>query len=53
LISYGLGFHFFQTGYKTIRVYQAMYIIIKVQAKNATTYLEQVKMIEGLFGVAS
>ena len=53
LINHGLGFHSFRTGYKTIRGYEAMYMIRKGQAKDATTYLEQVKMIEELFGVAS
>ena len=53
LMGYGLGFHSFRTGYKMIRGYEAMYIIRKEQVKDARTYLEQVKMIEGLFGVAS
>ena len=52
LIKYGLGFHSFRTGYKTIRGYEAMYMIRKGQVKNTTTYLEQVKMIENLFGIA-
>jgi len=53
LIKYGLGFHSFRTGYKTIRGYEAMYMIKKGQVKNATTYLKQVKTIENLFGVTS
>ena len=46
LINYGLVFHSFRTGYKTIRGYEAMYMIRKGQVKDARTYLEQVKMIE-------
>ena len=53
LINYGLGFHSFRTGYKTIRGYEAMYMIRKGQVKDTRTYLQQVKMIEELFGVAS
>jgi hypothetical protein len=47
------GFHSFRTGCKTIRGYEAMYMIRKGQVKNANTYLEQVRMIEGLFGLAA
>ena len=53
LIKYGLGFHSLRTGNKTIRGYEAMYMIRKGQVKNTTTYLEQVKMIGELFGVAA
>ena len=53
LIKYGLGFHSFKTGYKTIRGYESMCMIRKGQVKNTTTYLEQVNMIENLFGVAA
>ena len=53
LIKYGLGFDSFRTGHKTIRGYEAMCMIRKGQVKNTTTYLEQVKMIEKLFGVAA
>ena len=53
LIKYGLGFHSLRTGNKTIRGYEAMYMIRKRQVKNTTTYLEQVKMIGELFGVAA
>ena len=52
LIKYGLGFHSFRTGYKTIRGYEAMCMIRKGQVQNTTTYLEQVKMIENIFGIA-
>ena len=52
LIKYGLGFHSFRTGYKTIRGYESMCMIRIGQVKNTTTYLEQVKMIGELFGVA-
>ena len=52
LIKYGLGFHSFRTGYKTIRGYEAMCMIRKGQVQNTTTYLEQVEMIENLFGIA-
>ena len=53
LIKYGLGFHSLRTGNKTILGYEAMYMIRKGQVKNTTTYLEQVKMIGELFGVAA
>ena len=53
LIKYGLGFHSLRTGNKTIQGYEAMYMIRKGQVKNTTTYLEQVKMIGELFGVAA
>ena len=33
--------------------YEAMYMIMKGQVKDATTYLKQVTMIEDLFEVAS
>ena len=53
LIKYGLGFHSFKTGYKTIRGYEAMYMIRKGQIKNTKSYLDQVRMIEELFGLAA
>ena len=42
LIKYGLGFHSFKTGYKTIRGYEAMYMIRKGQVRNTRSYLDQV-----------
>ena len=53
LIKYGLGFHSFKTGYKTIRGYEAMYMIRKGQIRNTKSYLDQVRMIEELFGIAA
>ena len=53
LIRYGLGFHSFKTGYKTIRGYEAMYMIRKGQVKNTKSYLDQVIMIEELFGLSA
>ena len=53
LIKYGLGFHFFKTGYKTIRGYEAMYMIRKGQVRNTKSYLDQVRMLEKLFGLAA
>ena len=49
LIKYGLGFHSFKTGYKTIRGYEAMYMIRKGQIRNTKSYLDQVRVIEKLF----
>ena len=49
LIKYGIGFHSFKTGYKTIRGYEAMYIIRKEQTRNIRSYLDQVRIIEKLF----
>ena len=53
LIKYGLGFHSFKTGYKTIRGYEAMYMIRKGQIRNTKSYLDQVRMIEKLFKLAA
>ena len=53
LIKYGLGFHSFKTGYKTIRGYEAMYMIRKGQVRNTRSYLDQVRIIEELFGLAA
>ena len=53
LIKYGLGFHSFKTGYKTIRGYEAMYMIRKGQIRDTKSYLDQVRMIEELFGIAA
>ena len=53
LIKYGLGFHSFKTGCKTIRGYEAMYMIRKGQIKDTKTYLDQVRVIEALFGLSA
>ena len=43
----------FNTGYKTIRGYEAMYMIRKGQVRNIKSYLDQVRMLEKLFGLAA
>jgi transposase-like protein len=53
LIKYGLGFHSFKTGCKTIRGYEAMYMIRKGQIRNTKSYLDQVRVIEKLFKLAA
>ena len=53
LIKYGLRCNSFKTGYKTIRGYEAMYMIRKGQVRNTISYLDQVKMIEKLFGLVA
>ena len=47
------GFHSFKTGYKTIRGYEAMYMIRKGQIRNTKSYLDQVRVIEKLFKLAA
>ena len=54
LIKHGLGFKGFWSAHRTIRGYEAMYMIRKGQVKLPNdSYLEQVKFIENIFGVAT
>ena len=53
LIKYGLRRNSFKTGYKTIRGYEAMYMIRKGQIKDTKSYLDQVRVIEELFGLSA
>ena len=53
LIKYGLRCNSFKTGCKTIRGYEAMYMIRKGQIKDTKSYLDQVRMLEKLFGLAA
>ena len=53
LIRYGLGFGSFRTAQKTISGYEAMYMVRKGQAspEGCHSYLDQVKLVEGLFNI--
>ena len=53
LIKYELDFHSFKTGYKIIRGYEATNMIRKGQIRNTKSYLDQIRIIEELFGLAA
>ena len=53
LIRAGLGFGSHRTAYKTIRGYEAMHMIRKGQMRNGDTYIQQIRNIGYMFGLAS